>query len=406
MDLYESHKEAVEAVALATDIPVKNCLENLGQGVTISSETIDLGSDNFTNLYVVSFLKDKVKPSIQSFDYLMSPSDFLKSKANLIHRIASSGGFFFLADVFSERPRELALNLSSSEGKIRSLPVVDREAVIVDRGRLTVRFLSALGALTLNDREFSWSGSRTDYDSDITIFGNGNSVIRHIGNTATGTIRVLDEESRYSPTIKTDDQLDIGFIGMGGSTFRPVTYSPYGGLDIFSHDFIARLKPEQIPKGNWTVDIKTVGGIATNRFFEGSFSAGPMLNIQDFDGNPINKDPSLGDNPPFGDRRMARIALFGTDDGYTRIALFDGRPNSKLFSGVTPREATEILFSLWTVEWGCFLDPGQTAKICTISDGELRSYGNRHYLEWPSDQNGYFKWAPDQGRKIANIIAL
>jgi hypothetical protein len=321
------------------------------------------------------------------------------------YSVASSGGFFYLADYCSSAPRQLALNLSISRGNLRSLPVADRESVVAGRNSLEVRSLVALGTLSLNGHDLDWSGSLTDYDTEVKVYSNGNAQIDHQRHPVTGTSRVLNESSKYTP-INTDDSfMDVGFIGRGGNNFIGVVGSTEGGVDIFAHDFVLRC-PQKYIKGNSELEVHTIGGVALSRFESGAFSAGPALNIANFENHPVNRDRSLGSKPPFANVHLARTVLYKSDDGLTHIRLFDGRPESDTFTGVSPSEAVSHALSEGAIEWGCFLDPGQTAKLCVNDFSGVKSYGNRHYMRWPNEDNPDFLWVPDAGRPVANVIAL
>ena len=76
-------------------------------------------------------------------------------------RVATGGGFFFLADRASAMPRQLGLNLALQGGRLHGLPVVDREAVLIGNERLSTRYLQALGTLSMGATELGWSGSLT-----------------------------------------------------------------------------------------------------------------------------------------------------------------------------------------------------------------------------------------------------
>jgi hypothetical protein len=133
------------------------------------------------------------------------------------------------------------------------------------------------------------------------------------------------------------------------------------------------------------MNILQVGPLHGSCLPDAAVSAGPFLEAADFAAHPINGDPSLGSRPPFTDRRMARLVLYQDPRGWTHLWLFDGRPGSR---------------------WGCFLDPGQTARICLTGPDGLTSYGNRHYLQWPGNTTGRFTWVPGTGRPVSSIITV
>lgn len=405
MERFTSLAEAQAFVTGEVDRPTSSREDTIGNGVKLVQSTIDLPGGTFTNSYDLTYKNPDVHPDIVAFDRLTSVCDFLTGPDAAHYQAASSGGFFFLADRASGLPRQLALNLSISRGALKSLPVRDQETVISGTGGLEVRPLVSLGSLSINGHDLDWSGSLTDYDTDVKVFSNGNAVITHVQDPITGFARTLEETSRYTPSILDDEHIDVGFVARGNNSFIGVEGSTEGGVDIFAHDFVVRCHQKYI-EGNSELEVLSVGGIALSRFTGGAFSAGPALNIVDFQNHPINHDASLGSRPPFIETHLARSAVYKTSDGLHHIRLFDGRPGSPIFSGVTPSEAVTIIMDTDEIEWGCFLDPGQTARMGVISDDGIKSYGNRHYLKWPTAENSHFLWVPEIGRPNANVIAI
>jgi hypothetical protein len=405
MQRFHTFEEAQSFISSAVDSPVSTSTVIIQPGVSLTRSTIEMEDDRFTNSYDLTFNGNDHQAEIVAFDALTSVYDFMTESDNHNYHAAAAGGFFYLADKASGSPRQLALNLSISRGHVRSLPVSDRESVIAGHNNLEVRFLVSLGSLSLNGRELDWSGSLTDYDTELKVFSNGNAKINREQDPITGSARVLDDSSRYTPVIGHDDYIDVGFIGRDRNNFIGVSGSTTGGVDIFAHDFVLRC-PQSYIEGNSELEIHTIGGLALSRFEGGAFSAGPALNIADFHNHPINRDKSLGNRPPFLETRLARTVLYKSDDDLTHIRLFDGRPGSQTFSGMTPNETVTQLLSEKGVEWGCFLDPGQTAKLCIRSEDQIEEYGNRHYLRWPNEANSDFLWVPESGRPVANVIAI
>lgn len=403
MVTFGSLSEAQSFVKNAVDTPLATSSEFVRPGVSLTQSTLDLGDGRFTNSFDLVFNSNDRQTDIVAFDALTSVYDFTTNAKQ--YAASASGGFFFLADLASSIPKQLALNLSISQGNLRSLPVVDRESVIAGHNSLTVRNLVALGSLILNGHEVEWSGSLTDYDTEIKVYGNGNAIINHHEDAITGSVRVLDDNSRYTPEIEDDEIIDVGFVGRGGNKFIGVIGSTAGGVDIFAHDFVLRC-PQRYIESSSELEIHTIGGLALSRFEGGAFSAGPAVNLADFQNHPINRDASLGSRPPFMDVPLARTVLYKTEDDLTHIRLFDGRPGSSVFPGVTPTEAAAQVLHEGSIEWGCFLDPGQTAKLCVNTGDSTVSYGNRHYLQWPKESNPDFIWVPQLGRPVANVIAL
>jgi hypothetical protein len=399
-----SFKTAAEAQAFVcdrVDAPAIKHKEALPGGPLFHAFTQKLGN-KFTNIYDVSYPKGQFLPVICVHDQLISTYDFaVSSKSSVV----ISGGFFFLADRCSGSPRQPALNLAITQGRIRSLPVVDREAVLSGNQGLSARFVRAQGILSLNNQKLSWSGSLTNHKTDVKIFGSGNCVIRHERNEVVGSIRVLDEHSRFTPRIKERDIVDIGCIAKEDGSFVAVTSSKAGHMDIFVHDVVVRCHKRYLGDGLLEMKVHTIDSLAVDTI-EGALSVGPLIDTVNFDQHPINKDASLGSKPPFIERAMARVVLYETQAGTVHLRLFDGHPDSEVFIGVTPTQAVEIIRESDSIKWGCFLDPGKTAKLCVRTDKGLLSLGNTNYLKWATRQNEEYVWAPITGRPTASMIAL
>ncbi len=384
------------------DVPVVERREAVGQGVQFHAFSQELSDGRFTNVYDISYRKDEARPAIHVHNQLTSVYNFAKSHSS---NVVTGGGFFFLADIASGLPRQLALNLAAVDGKVRNLPVIDREAVVLNGRNLSAELISSLGVLSINGRELSWSGSLTSYETEAKVFGNGNAVITHEYDEATGSVRVLDERSRFTPAIKSEGMVDIGFIAWGDGTFLGKETSLTGGVDIFAHDVVVRCSQKYLTE-DLEMKVHTIGSIAVDGPVKAALSVGPMLKTPDFESHPINKDSALGGKPPFLERPLARTALYESEDGTVHVRLFDGRPGSIICPGVTPSEVSEFIQAEGDTAWGCFLDPGQTAKLCVRLNSSVESLGNRHYLKWVAKPGKKYVWVPKIGRPTASVITL
>lgn len=402
---FDTLHDAQSYVSSVVDQPITANFEALRPGITLAQSAIQLEGGRFTNSYDLAFNSQDAVTNIVAFKHPTSVHDYMQAAGAKRPVATCSGGFFYLADIAKARPRQLALNLSISGDRVRSLPVVDREAVIASRNGLEMRSLAALGALSINDHEISWSGSFTPYETEAKIFSNGNAVIRHEARENTGQARILDESSRFTPPIFDQDYVDVGYVGRGKNEFKAVAGSTNGKLNIFSFDFVVRCPRKYLEKGT-NLQVCTIGNLALDSFRGGAFSAGPDLFTDDFTSHPINQDASLGSHPPFTDAYHAQTALYQTSDGMTHLRLFDGRPGSHDFPGITPNETVNLITLEQDLLWGCFLDPGQTAKLCITRADGIDSYGNRHYMRWPNSDNNSFAWVPESGRPIANVITV
>lgn len=401
---FDTDYSAKEFVRSRVDVPISESIEVLGEGMALHSYTEELDDGMFTNVYDLSFDTTIVRPNIEVFSQLTSVYDRVNDHSDI--RAAASGGFFYLVDSASGIPRQLGLNLALQDGHLRGLPVVDREAVLICGERLSAGYIRAMGTLSVDGAELSWSGSLTGHMTEAKVFGNGNSIITHAHDDETGSIRVLDENSRYTPAIDDDDMVDVGYLRREDGAFIGIDSSANGHLDVFAHDVVVRLHKRHVHAGLPEMHVLTLDEKVIDGTLRGALTVGPLLNTQDFTEHPINKDLSLGGKPPFLNIRLARTVLYGTDDNKVHIQLFDGRPGSKVFPGVTPQEAARLVGQNENITWGCFLDPGQTAKLVARGDEETKSLGNTHYLKWPSAPGEKYIWVPRTGRPVASMITL
>lgn len=404
---FSSPREAAAFMETEIDRPVTERVTQLGEGIRLHAAARSVGESGFANVYDVACEPGAGTARIHVSDRPVEPKTTEQADGALV---TTSAGFFFLADKASGLPRQASLNLAIDGGRIVSLPVVDREAVMTRSGVLSAEHIRAEGEFAINGNSVTWTGSRTGRSADCYIYGNGNAVITHEKDPATGTSRVLDEASRLTPAIPTEDRgrlVDVGFMAAEDGSFRSVDISESGGLDIFGHDIVARCPAGCIYPGRENrLDVRRIGALRGDDLPESAVSVGPSLDTGDFAAHPINHDPSLGSQPPFTERRMARLVLYEDLENKTHLRLFDGRPGSQDFRGVTPSEARDAIAADTGYRWGCFLDPGQTAKIWVEEHGMSASYGNRHYLRWPQDDKDNYAWVPDKGRPISSFITI
>ncbi|MFD5427696.1 hypothetical protein [Streptomyces sp. NPDC127084] len=375
-------------------------------GIRLTVFPLMLGGGAFTNVYDISWATVKNTAAVHVPSRPVPVLDFASTRRAAV---AASGAFFFLADEASASPSPASLNFAVADGRLRSLPVTDREALICQNGQLTLTHIPAHGRLMLNGRELVWEGSRTGRVADCYAYGNGNAVINGLAHPVTGKARVLNEQSRTTPVLPPSaGWADVAFRTAADGTFVSTAVAPSGNLDIFSAHLVLRCPTSLIAgRGTNVLRIGSIGPLHEEQLPDAAVSVGPSLGLLGLEAHPINHDHSLGDNVAFASRRLTRLVLFQTTDGHTHLRLFDGRPGSRTFTGVTPDEASAAVSAEANVTWGCFLDGGQTAKIC-IRDthGHHTTYGNRHYLRWPRNGEHGFRWTPDAGRPVGSLITL
>ncbi|MEU1965758.1 hypothetical protein ABZ541_13805 [Micromonospora sediminicola] len=400
---FRSLQEAARFMEAEIDRPVTPQVTDLGNSLVLRTRSLALTGGQFTNVYDLSWASSSSTAALR-----FTPRPTAAVDAAQHAPATSSAAFFTLLDEASGLPAQTSLNLAIEQGRVLSMPVVDREALVSRAGALSLCDLTAAGHVALNGTQLTWTGSLTDRQAECYVFGNGNMVIDRRNDPEKGSVRVLDEASRVTPALPPRaDRVDVGFTLTGGREFRSTGVAVDGGLDIFAHDLVLRCPARHVDlRGDNLLEIRSVGELHADAWPDSAVTVGPSLDVADFAAHPINTDRSLDVAPPFAPSRRARMVVFEDRVGRAHLRLFDGRPGSRVFQGVTPQEARDSVAADPGFRWGCFIDGGQTAKMWVALDGELTSFGNRHYLRWPKADENEFVWVPDTGRPISSIITL
>jgi hypothetical protein len=400
---FRSLQEAARFMETEIDRPAPSRVAYLENGFELRIGSHTFSDGRYTNVYDLSWDPDDVRAAMH---FSPRPTEAVETAQRTL--ATTTAGFFVLADEAPALPPQTSLNLAIEQGRVLSLPVVDREAVICRDGVLSAHHISADGQVVINGNEVTWAGSLTGRSAQSYVYGNGNIVIDRRKDPVRGGVRVLDDASRMTPAMPAGDGwVDVGFRATADGGFRSAAIAPEGGMDIFAYDIVMRCQDRHIdPHGSNTMDIRRIGSLQADAFPDFAVTVGPSLDDPDFAAHPINQDRSLGDAPPFVDARKVRMILYQDPQGRTHLRLFDGRPGSPSFEGPTPAEARDAIAADTGYRWGCFLDGGGTAKMWVREDGVMRSYGNRHYLRWPKQNEDQFIWVPDTGRPISSVLTF
>ena len=399
MHRFGSPEEAAAHLRPLLDRPVSTAQVDLAPGITFRTESLRMGG-TFTNSYTASW-HAPAQAAVLVTEPPISTADHARRGDSVV---TTTAGFFFLADRCHHRPRTLSLNLAIRDGRVLSVPVTTQNALISRNGTLTVVEVPACGELSLAGHRLRWAGSKTAFTADCYVYGNANAVIHHQPDAHTGKVRVFQDDSRFTPQITDARWTDLGFHATPNGHFEAVTRSDTGHLDIFGHDLVVRC-PRTAASSR--LDLHTVGPLAPwDDPVQGAVSVGPSLSHPDPNTHPLNDDRSLGSYPLLRDRPSTRLIFYETTDGSQHLRLFDGRPGSSTFPGLTLDQTMAIVRARGDVVSGCLLDSGNTSKLNVLREGRLESFGNRHYLRWPPPGEQGYLWTPDQGRPVASLIAL
>ena len=386
----ESFAKPIPSVerAIAPDIRFKQCSIELEGGFTNSYEIILQGDNNFQAKVVTS------------------PKDLALKRRMLNNPEAICGinaGFFFFADVASHLPIDGTFNLCVGDGKIVGLPCVNRPALLVSDGKLTVREIRARGKISIGDKKIRWHGAHSKKVRDgAVLYNSACCMIEHRLNDRHKEERFLRDDVNTTPRhseitdmivrANTDGQLIVAEINTGG------------GSDFFAGNFILQMKndlAQNIRLGD-SVVVDMLDDLELSSI-QSAVTIGPKVNhFANESTHQINTDKSLGSHPPFRQKRMARSIIYQDMEGDIHLRIFDGAPKTKNFQGVTPREAAELIGS--NVRWAYHLDPGQSAKLAVSTEEEVQTYSNEHYLRLPKRDQVPALWTPKGSRPTTSAL--
>lgn len=381
-------------------------VKELRAGVLLTSSSLDLGDGSFCNSYDLSFAGEE--SLFTRIDSRPHPYYLRRSIINDPSIVATiNGGFFFLADKSEFTPQEYPYNLCIRDKHVVGLPSVDMPVAFTKDGKIDVAELKAVGVLDINGESIDWRGvnSRAELSKDSAIlYNSAASTIEHVPTEVTGKQRVLVSDANFTPTTKDGFDLVVD-TGEAGLVVKDIRVG--GNTNYFSGVFILQI--QDVDPGRYKVgDLVRAENVYTLNLttVDSAITIGPSVHhfLESTD-HPINNDKSLGSNPPFINKPLARSVIYKSLDGTTHFQIFDGAPRTEYFKGITPIQLAQSIPHS-SVEWVYSLDPGQSARLVTREPDQIGIYGNLHYLRWPKSKNTTFLWGAPSGRSVPSSISL
>ncbi|MFF3265065.1 hypothetical protein ACFYWO_38620 [Streptomyces sp. NPDC002932] len=377
----------------------------LARGVCLDSETVELGGDDFTNMYTL-----RVCLSAASVEAESNPAGFhLRDQCGTDAIAAVSGAFSFISDEPSHQPAEPCLDFCFRFGETVSLPTVTKPAFLVCRGQPSLRTLLAAGTLRVGGTMCEWIGSKEAAAPDtvrrgaLAVFSAANCTIRYADNALTGFTRFVDR--RGNVTSRDPGVVDAVVERVAPDTHVIRSVHPGGGADLFIGSYVLRAAAAQARLLAVGAEVRVTGiaGIAAEDLVCG-ISVGPSA-ADAAVGDVSAYDASLGISP-FRPVRYARTLLWKQGEAlYFRV--FDGAPLTDSFQGVTPLEAAHHLRQSGVDPRTAYhLDGGQSSKISFRCGGGAEVVGNFHYLKWPSAPETAFRWQGVEGRRLHSAFVV
>ncbi len=378
-------------------------------GAVFSQNTVELGDQAFTNIYDLSLPDENpsTTPEVFTASHAVSLKRLLINDEHAIG--AMNAGFFHLVDEGAYVPTDPTYNLCIRGRYVVGLPAADRPAVFSTESGFDVKEVRAKGTIGFGSDEYEWVGARSQHrnetnENHMVLYNSACCVVRHVQAQNTGTKRVLDEAVNFTP--QDNDSFDVVVLADNDGVLRIKQVIAGGHTNLFAGNFIFQLKGVDAshfkvgdPVQPLTLDTLSLTDI------ESAVSIGPNVHhFIDKKDHEINHDLSLGEHPPFGERRMARSVIYKDTDGNIHTRVFDGAPQTEHFQGITPQE-TALLLPKEAVQWAYHLDPGQSSRLAVKElNGKVKTFGNQHYVRWPKKEEHPFLWSPSNGRRVPSAI--
>jgi hypothetical protein len=389
---------------------------HLADGLSLRISSLDL-QNGFTNVYTMTWdtAHPAVIPSIET-----RPSGFYLRKVtdhDPSIRLIANLGFFFLADEAAFEPQEKTLNLCIRDGRIKSLPCVDRPILYLQKGTLRARETRAQGTIAIDREILCWVGANSQKESPAAsaarLYGSGYCRIEHREADEFGMKRrVLDPATNYTP--KTAG-IDLIINEDCEGCLRITDIAEGGGSNLFSGRFILQIPHPQAGeryKVGAQVDPLELDGLRLGTITSG-VTIGPNVyqfvhrSDEEICADCINHDFSLGSEPPFAAHsRKARMILYQADQK-THLVLFDGAPYTSNFQGVTIQEVYDFLPEVYRRDaW--FLDPGHSVRMIGVSAETQERFicGNKHKSRRSKAKPNTRLWNAPNGTRVSSALVL
>jgi len=404
---------SVEAASIAADqepfaVRLSPTRQSPASGVDFRARTVELGNGRFTNMFELTVDVERARVRVHG-----DPAGFFLSDLVGGTTVAAvSGSFSFISDEPDYQPAEPCLDFCLRDGRTVSLPTIAKPALLMYRGRPTLRGLEARGSLLVGGRPFRWVGSKAaapgPEDADrLVVYGAANCRLRYLPAPRTGFLRQVERAGNTTPREPDVVDLVVGREDDGGHSVAAMYER--GGADLFEGGYILRgprALAREIRVGD-TVEVRTIDGLDCAEIQSGC-SVGPSVaDARHGDGQLAGYDESLGVSPFLPGHRHARTLIGLTDDGRLRLRVLDGAPMSKTFQGVSCAETARLLAADGIDPASVYhLDGGQSSKMAMAWDGGTKAFGSMHYLLWPKSGEDDFGWHGHQGRVLRSALRV
>lgn len=406
-------------------------------GLTLTTASIPLGKDRYTNMYDLTL---DPYAAVTPHVHLSEKPFYLRTHMRRDPSIAAAinGGFFFLVDRDpAVPPKTVHDHLAMSDGNVEGLPSVDRPAAFVRNGQMEVVPMIAAGTIAVGGVPIEWIGAKSSYEPDgvtneyikreateevyrddviglvtaIKPFRESSDTHAVLYNAACATL--VNEKSRVPGT-----KLQIVVESMN------TTPTDRGVVDVIvNKDEDGKLRVSKLKKGGGTNFFEGMFVLQCNSIIAGFFEVGDEVTPQTLVvGKP--EDPETHHDLMMSDissamtvgidvhdiaynRTGARSVIFkDRAEGKLHFTVFDGAPMSQHMPGPDALELQHILLPREQVEWAYLLDSGKSSKVAVRNDdGGVDVFGNLTYVPWGLGKDDFVMNGPN-GRHMYSSIVL
>jgi len=238
------------------------------------------------------------------------------------------------------------------------------------------------GTLKLGNITFSWSGSNSLVEAELTVFGMFDLTIGKISLDSDPTRRRILKETRFVSC--NHGQVLLGFNLVDG---KPILKKIYKHpLDLTEFAFVFRGSDKifnNVKVGDSISALKCGAGnfhqgdeVCSASFSLGKSKAELVKNLREQLLYPVGSQPK----PMSNDYLKSWNVVMETANNII-FYINDARPKIKGQEGMSVFELQDVLKSRFDYLWACVGDSGQSSKLLIKSDiAEI--YGNMHYQNY------------------------
>lgn len=363
-------------------------------GLYFCQQTLNLGSDRFTNLYWLE-IDTRFKFKLVSNTSPLPLKNFQLPQKQLVAGI--NFGSFFLSDDL-HAPYLSFYNLLVSDGNFQQFPSNQRPALSTEDGQISLIPAVSSGVIQIEGKKLTWSLPRHTHSSDITIYGMFDlTIVKSLPDNGQSKRKIVKD----SQFIKCDGEELFLVIKLqsGTPTISEITRNV---VDLTTCAYVIKGKASLLSKCDIAqtiscLEIEKRKITSSMDICSASFCLGKTP--AELENNLFNQlvYPAGGQPKPISSNYLKSWSVILKNNHKTIFFINDARPKIKNQEGITAFELQDILKEKFDYQWACVGDSGQSSKLMVLNGDTREVYGNMHYQNYKGQKP---VWDGLNGRSI------